>query len=74
MSSEVLDVASMVARGYTRSGRLPGGRFDQLFFWPWATILACVGALGLFAGTLLCIYRLLQFFMIVAWVGLTSGG
>lgn len=72
MSSEVLDVASLVARGYTRLGGLPGGRLSRVVFWPWATILACLGVLGFFAGTVLCVYRLLQFFLIAAALGLMS--
>lgn len=73
MASEVIDVASLVARGYSHSGKAPGGRFGVKSFWPWVTILAGMGAVGLFAGTVLTVYRLLQFFSMVAWLGLSSG-
>ena len=72
MSSDVLDIASLVARGYTCSGRVPGGRFSHVLFWPWATIAAGVGALGLLGGTLALVYRLLQFYLFATWVGLTQ--
>ena len=74
MSSDIIYEGSVVARGYQPDPLrwMPGGRFAHVLFWPWATILAFAGAAGLFAGTLVCVYRLLEFFLIVAWLGLTS--
>lgn len=64
MSSQVVDVATLIARGYTPSGRLPGGRVSLMLFWPWATIFACLGAVGLMAGSLTWLYRLVQLFLV----------
>ena len=71
MSSNVAEVASLVARGYTSSGQVPGGRYSHVFFWPWASILACLGALGLLAASLKWVYALLQFIVITSWPGLS---
>ncbi|MDP9379746.1 MAG: hypothetical protein M3Q29_06275 [Chloroflexota bacterium] len=74
MASQVREVASLVARGYTPSGSVPGGRYSVVFFWPWATIIGFVGALGLLGGTLLWLYRLLQFLLLAPILGVLMGG
>jgi len=74
LSSHVLDAASLVARGYTQSGRVPGGRMGYVFFWPWAAAPACIGALGLLGATLLWMYRLLQFAVLSGSFTTISGG
>lgn len=74
MATQVIEVASLVARGYTPSGRVPGGRLSVVFFWPWATILACLGALSLLGGTMLWVYRVIQFVLIALWFGVVAGG
>ncbi len=74
MSSQVFDAASLVARGYTLSGRVPGGRVGYVFFWPWAAVPAWIGALGLLGATLLWMYRLLQFALLSGSFTTISGG
>ncbi len=64
LTSEVMDVASLVARGYTTTGRVPGGRYGHMFYWPWATIIACVSAFGLLAGSAAWLYRLFEVFLL----------
>lgn len=64
MSSDIVDVATLFARGYSRSGQLPGGRLSRLYFWPWATIVAVIGAAGLFAGSMLTMYRTAELFLL----------
>lgn len=70
MTADVVDVATLVARGYTTTGRVPGGRYGHVFYWPWATLLAGIGALGLFGGSALWLFRFLRYILVAAWLGL----
>ncbi len=73
LATQVFEVASLVARGYTPSGSVPGGRLSRIYFWPWATIVTGMGALALMAGTMLWVYRLIQLVLLAVWWGVVAG-
>jgi hypothetical protein len=62
-----MDIATLVARGYTRSGKAPRGKLSRLYLWPWATLLGSVTAIGAVGAALLYLYKLIHFLALLAW-------
>lgn len=72
MASQIGEMTSMSARGYSQSVELKYPHASSRFAWTVFAVISVFGAVVLLGGVLVFVYKLVQLFAMALWLGMTA--